>query len=195
MPLLGENMATKIARRLRERNFDEDIDKLVDKLTVALENAIVRYTPDCIKNLPPDVQEKFLDYHNYVYISPTTNPWSKTWNLKEKPSSYLHINVRFPNKTIKWEGWEECVAMDVTVQSILQEIWEKKLEAHYFLNKTKCVIMNTLNNLTLLKKNFPEAYEAYKEIHKVDAEKIQQQRSQPVCDDVEELRAKLKTNQ
>jgi hypothetical protein len=87
------------------------------------------------------------------------------------------------------------VAMDVTVQSILQEIWEKKLEAHYFLNKTKCVIMNTLNNLTLLKKNFPEAYEAYKEIHKVDAEKIQQQRSQPVCDDVEELRAKLKTNQ
>jgi hypothetical protein len=25
MPLLGENMATKIARRLRERNFDEEL--------------------------------------------------------------------------------------------------------------------------------------------------------------------------
>lgn len=195
MPLLGENMATKIARRLRERNFDEDIDKLVDKLTVALECATIRYTPDCIKNLPSNIQEKFLDYHDYIYLSPTNSPWSKTWHLKEHPSSYLHIDIKFPNKTLKWQGWDQCMIMDVTVQSLLQEIWEKKLEAHFFLNKTKCVIMNTLNNLTLLKKNFPEAYKAYKEIHKTDSEKMQQQRSQPVCDDVEELRAKLKTNQ
>lgn len=195
MPLLGENMATKIARRLRERNFDEDIDKLVDKLTVALEDATVKYTPDCIKNLPPDVKVRFLDYHSYIYLSPTNTPWSKTWHLDAASTSSLHIDIKFPNKTIKWEGWEECMVIDTTVKSILQEIWEKKLEAQYFMNKTKCVIMNTLNNLTLLKKNFPEAYEAYKEIHKVDAEKIQQQRSQPVCDDVEELRAKLKTNQ
>lgn len=45
MPLLGENMATKIARRLRERNFDEDIDKLVDKLTVALEMPLLDILP------------------------------------------------------------------------------------------------------------------------------------------------------
>lgn len=165
---LRERITKELTKKAREE-FQLKIDKLGQMIDVVLK----RFTEEDVLKL----DEK---YKNYDLFKKTKQVSINTLtNNKINLYTYISLNywyIGFHNKNV------DIVSSDDKIQKMIEEFVSLNKEIEALRRKIECVLYK-INTSNQLKEQFPEAYDALKE--------IKQKPSENLCDSFENIRASL----
>ena len=155
---------------LLTKSYDEKEEKIKSNMVKALSN-------ECEKHLTKEIMDFFKKYPNKVRTHGCV-----TFQHGNQ-SFYLRLDIPILEiDVIKFIVTSSSV-IHTTLTNFAQDFLNIKLEKNIIRNQIKCTL-NTLKTYNRIKANFPEAYDVL--LYQVDKEPIPN-----LCDDIEELRAKL----
>lgn len=198
MAIIDKETRMKVATRLANLNYKEQMDSSLAKLNELFEKYIIEKTPD-------DVLKCFKAHKKYfIRCNEPLLPYynlPKTFFPEDWGNRCFYIRLKFTQELpISADKVDDIARKLSEDHPIVQQIKEYLLleRDRYFMEKRlKCMMETTRFTPERLKNEFPEAYLIYMDVITADLNENRDDAKKPVsnlCDTIENIRATLKPN-
>lgn len=199
MPIINHELRLRIAVRLANDNFSEEIYAVTKELRKAITDGLEKEV------IPPEVMETFNKFPSYFVTSEElslnsydyTKFLPKEWGKSRNYYGHLEFESGLPISNDKIIKWLKRLDEDSQVVKLLRKFYELEMNRYFMEKRLKCIMTATRYTDKKLQADFPEAYKIYMDIITSDSgDKASESSgaSNNLCDSVENIRSMLKTN-
>lgn len=199
MPIINHETRLRIAVRLADDNFSEEINAVTKELRAAIIDGLEKEV------IPPEVMETFKKFPEYFVTNESLSLSSydytkflpKEWGKSRNYYGHLAFECVLPITNEKITKWLKRLPEESQIANLLRNFYKLEMERYFMEKRLKCIM--TANRYTdkKLQSEFPEAYKIYMDIITAGRGDDASEKSgiaNNLCDSVENIRSMLKTN-
>lgn len=197
MAVVKKDDLERIAKRIANENYQDEIDKNTEELRLHILAYMKEITPESVVNtfaLYPRYFKRIdrFGFPSYNYKQYLPEDWgSRTFH------GYVDLNCEIPICDESTYEIMQGVPENHYIKTLLRNFFKLEMERYFMEKRLKCVFQTTRFTDAKLKEQFPEAYKIYLDIitsDTYDEAKTSDGATGTLCDTIENLRAQLKSN-
>lgn len=198
MAIINVELRMMIAERLANDNYRQEILDVRESLRLYL---LTYLKTNKIPKMVMDVFEKYPDFFitaDCIYI-PSYN--FKEYLPAEWGSRTFHgkidLQENIPFEEENAVNLIKSIPKDNYIHKLIRKYYKLEMDRYFMEKRLKCIMQTKRFTEKTLEQEFPEAYKVYLDITTSDAydsAKVPNGATATLCDNIENIRAQLKTN-
>lgn len=198
MAIINVELRMMIAERLANDNYRQEILDVRESLRLHL---LTYLKTNKIPKMVMDVFEKYPDFFRTVDCIYIQSYNFKEYLPAEWGSRTFHEEVNL-QENIPFEGENtvnliKSIPKDNYIHELIRKYYKLEMDRYFMEKRLKCIMQTKRFTEKTLKQEFPEAYQVYLDITTSDIydnAKVPNGATTTLCDNIENIRAQLKTN-